>query len=1623
MNTFKTIFTIVAIMAITTVSAQVQLPVREKQTPAYPGREAATPNKMNSQQQGIKQPDKAFDAQKQGTVSYWESVTRKQPAAETRETVSSVGKNNQSPLRKEEKKQPLQLDLSSLSGQQGKTRKENSSFTYIPITLLPYTANDTLTASSQVITTLQPGGSIGHYAVGYSLFLNQGDYLDIMLYGNFDTYLYLLDANYNILAYDDDGGINNGSLIDRIIPQTGTYYIIATSYGNYRTGAFTLNVSKSITPKKTFYVDATTGSDTNNGQAPSTPLASLTKAMDLLNQAPSMGTVYLMSDIELDQTLDIDYYVSLKNHTASSVVISRNTATCQYEMIDISQGGILVIGDPAAPANALTLDGGSQLPFTAYGEIIYNEGSFIMYGGATLQNNHNQYDAGAVYNDYGASMYMYGGNIINNSTDDDGGGIYNDGTFVMYNGTLSGNNAQDDGNDLYSETGLVLNGGMIHDMYLGDGMITLGTAYTDTQTKRLNLAYYRGGMQVLSGNLNTAVINSFRLAKSNWNIDAQGKLEFTGTPLEVYVSNTGNDADAGTVSEPFATLEQAVDMLNSLDTVGAIYVMSDLQITSSSGLSIYTNIAIRSYDANAYTVSRDTTTCKSSMIQVYGTLSLGESQAPGGLVWDGGYDSTSPTPFIARESIINIYGGIVYLYDNILLRNNNTTGNWSGAGIYLSGGILNMQGGAIAGNIAQSAGGIYNKAGTVVMNGGKISHNKATDNGGGIYNGEAAVFSINAGSIDSNYSQYGGGIYNNNATCTMSGGSISTNGAEQGGGIYNENAKVIMSNGSIKHNTAQEVGAGVYNTQQASFTLSGGNIDSNVAINAGGGLLNTDDAIFTMNGGRMNGNKAAIGGAIGNDATLIVNNGSITGNDSVQVVHVGGEFLLNGGTIDAHNSILLIQDAIVTIGSTYINTAVKGLGLENYYRGKQVLDGNLATNIRNSFQLARPHWSIDNLGRLAFDSPMALYVSNTGDDANAGTVSSPLATLEQAVGMLNSLDTVGVIYVMSDLLLGYALEIYSDITILPYGSNTYTVLRDINNVTEIMIEIYEYLTLGDNTTTGQLIFDGGYDTVTNPGVFSGDCLIFNEGTLVLYDGITLQNNVFDLSWGFRGGCIWNNVKMIMYGGKISRNQASSGAGIYNNGSITMNGGEISHNHAQYGGGIYNNADISMNAGNIDSNDAQSGGGGIYNSNTTCTMSGGSISGNKSEYGAGIYNFYAAFTLYDGMINNNISREDGAAAHSEYADFIMYGGRIENNVAGGCGGAVNNYSGEFMMTNGSIKNNRAAKAGSGIFSVWGATTALRGNINFAGNDIALGETSGNPSFINMLGAITTPQPILLTPMTHDATPDTFFVDPRPCRVVVSNNYDYVFKGEDILAFTLPANITDTVLAFNSSNDAITIYEAPDSANDTTVVSCGVYIFNDIRYNGNNVAYEYAPGAPCEELARRVIITADPLMESSISAITGPAAITSSSTYTYSVENVPGAVYAWSITGASWRISGSGSSITLNVDSKATAVLKVTVTGQCDVATRTLTITSDFVNIEDYAAENNILVYPNPATDYVDVRVLDIPTDNPSIHVYNIMGGLIKQQAITDKVTRIDLSNLATGIYILKVGNRTFKVAKQ
>jgi hypothetical protein len=267
---------------------------------------------------------------------------------------------------------------------------------------------------------------------------------------------------------------------------------------------------------------------------------------------------------------------------------------------------------------------------------------------------------------------------------------------------------------------------------------------------------------------------------------------------------------------------------------------------------------------------------------------------------------------------VNITGGAVS--GNTADSDNNNNGD--GGGIYNSNAAVVMSGGASIGqsgsaNNAVNGGGVRHVSGTMTMTGGSVSFNTAKNNGGGVSAAATVTFNSGVSFTNNSANVSGGAVHITAGTANINGGGViqgntadnDNNGTGDGGGIFNGGATVLLPN---------------------STTIGGAGALRNAAAN-GGGIFNSSGSV-TMTGGSITGNQAAGsgGGAGMNGGTIALSGVSITGNSATVS---GGGIFRDGGTLTLTNN--------VTIGASgQPNTAANGGGIANNSGTLTVNSGN-----------------------------------------------------------------------------------------------------------------------------------------------------------------------------------------------------------------------------------------------------------------------------------------------------------------------------------------------------------------------------------------------------------------------------------------------------------------------------------------------------------------------------------------------------------------------------------------------------------------------------------------------------------------------------------------------------------
>ena len=496
--------------------------------------------------------------------------------------------------------------------------------------------------------------------------------------------------------------------------------------------------------------------------------------------------------------------------------------------------------------------------------------------------------------------------------------------------------------------------------------------------------------------------------------------------------------------------------------------------------------------------------------------------------------------------------------------------------------------------------------------------------------------------------------------------------------------------GKITHNNTK--GQGINN--KGTLVLWNGSITGNTTdARSGGGVRN--EGAFTMYGGNISNNTASgyNGGGVYNyeNQTFTMYGGSITGNTAQY-----------GGGVDNDGSMTMSGGSISGNTATDKGGGIYEEGVSLTVSGAVRIKGNTKGGAANNVYLT--------------SSLTGSHCINVNGSVSEGTrigITSENPSGKPTVVKGSEMSSSATKYFVSDDS-AYATRVNAENTGLYLGAitseekQTHCICGDhdlsgcdggvhdwiyVESLDEIDDNGY-YALKNDVALTGTWTCDHDVYLCLNGKTITGadgkDAIVVSSNkSLTITDCSDEAGKITHTSGSGRG--IYNYGTFTLWNGAITDNTVSGinnhGGGVCNKGTFTMNGGSISNNgtnNYNCGGGVCNNSTFTMNGGNISNNSTNQYGGGVYNDGGTFTMNGGNISDNHSSW------------LGGGVCNENDDSE---------STFILNGGTIKNNDAvnynrqsGNGGGVFNDNNCTFTMTGGSITENSARKlAGGGVYN--------------------------------------------------------------------------------------------------------------------------------------------------------------------------------------------------------------------------------------------------------------------------------------------------------------------------------------
>ena len=308
----------------------------------------------------------------------------------------------------------------------------------------------------------------------------------------------------------------------------------------------------------------------------------------------------------------------------------------------------------------------------------------------------------------------------------------------------------------------------------------------------------------------------------------------------VYVSSNGNDESGnGSIENLYATLQSAY---NKVKSGGNILLLSDITVTSTTNMDIENKeVTLRSDGKDIYSVVKD-----SSFTEMILDIKNSNTITTTNITFDGNDVVSTAALIESKNSTVNLNEGTTVTRNNNRGRyvsEFNNTGALGG-GLFVWQSTLNINGASVINNKTSAQSGMWSHGAGICMSGGILNLNSGT-----------ISYNENIGTIEN---QVGGGIVFGNGTFTINGGTISYNNTPKGGGgvflnTITSNTVMIMNGGEIINNKATgnySIGGGIYafiETSSSTNTivyLKGGMISNNTAWNGNGTYASNGAQIF-----------------------------------------------------------------------------------------------------------------------------------------------------------------------------------------------------------------------------------------------------------------------------------------------------------------------------------------------------------------------------------------------------------------------------------------------------------------------------------------------------------------------------------------------------------------------------------------------------------------------------------------------------------------------------------------------------------------------------------------------------------------------------------------------------------
>jgi PKD repeat protein len=200
---------------------------------------------------------------------------------------------------------------------------------------------------------------------------------------------------------------------------------------------------------------------------------------------------------------------------------------------------------------------------------------------------------------------------------------------------------------------------------------------------------------------------------------------------------------------------------------------------------------------------------------------------------------------------------------------------------------------------------------------------------------------------------------------------------------------------------------------------------------------------------------------------------------------------------------------------------------------------------------------------------------------------------------------------------------------------------------------------------------------------------------------------------------------------------------------------------------------------------------------------------------------------------------------------------------------------------------------------------------------------------------------------------------------------------------------------------------------------------LNYNDSGTFTVKVSNGACYVLS--VPLTITKLVKPITSEITASRFAYKNDTATYKVSGLPTSTFTWTVIGGVIQSGQNTNTIIVKWSTGSVGMVNVTEKGAnlCNGYLKTYPVGIWNTSMNNVANENQILLYPNPANNFINIQYLGNSLTNFQVTIFDILGKNILNQNVNvsnKEEQNIDITHLPKGIYIVKITGNNFSASK-